>query len=164
MKQIYVCSSKIHGLGISIGENATRGDVIAQIKGDLQFKVNKDEKDALDNPDWVGVDKNQWIDPAKPYKFLNHSCNPTSGMKGKVTLVALRDLKEGDEVTIDYSTIEGDPRWKMDCTCGADGCRGIIRSVQFLPEKTFKKYLPYVSTYFKNLYFKTVLVDVDNKK
>ena len=152
MKHIYTCSSKIHGLGVNVGEPVKRGEIISRIRGDLKFKINEDENDALANPDWVGVEKNQWIDPAKPYKFLNHSCNPSAGIKGKITLVALRDMQEGEEVTIDYSTIEGDPRWKMNCSCGEANCRKIIRSVQSLPEEQFKKYLPYVSTYFKKLY------------
>lgn len=154
MKHIYTCTSNIHGLGVNIGENVKKGEIVARIKGEMMFKVNADEKDALDNPDWVGVAKDQWIDPAKPYKFLNHSCNPSVGIKGKVTLVALRDLKEGDEVTIDYSTIEGDPRWKMLCACKERNCRGEIRSVHFLPRSQFESYLPYVSNYFKKVYLK----------
>lgn len=154
MKHIYVCASKIHGLGVNLGENAQKGDIVAQIKGEMKFKINGSEHDALDNPDWVGIDKNQWIDPAKPYKFLNHSCNPNTGIKGKVTLVALRNVREGEEITIDYSTIEGDVRWRMRCSCGQSNCRKIIRSIQFLPKQQFRKYMPFVSTYFKNLYLK----------
>ncbi|MFA6445979.1 MAG: SET domain-containing protein-lysine N-methyltransferase [Candidatus Paceibacterota bacterium] len=154
MKHIYICSSKIDGLGVSIGENVKKSEIISRIKGEMKFKVNKSLKDTFANPDWVGIAKDQWIDPAKPYKFLNHSCNPTAGVKGKVTLVALRDMKEGEEVTVDYSTIEGDPNWEMKCTCGERNCRKIIRSIEFMPEDQFQKYLPYVPMYFKNLYVK----------
>lgn len=152
MKAIYVCTSKIDGMGIRIGDDAKRGDLIFRFKGPLMFKVNRNRKDALANPDWVGVAKDQWIDPQKPYKFINHSCNPNTGIKGKVSVVALRKIKEGDEITIDYSTIEGDPRWEMSCRCGENNCRGTIRSVQHLPEVTYKSYLPYISNYFKKLY------------
>lgn len=154
MKHIYVCASKIDGFGMRIGENAKKGDIIAYITGEMKFKVNKGLKDTFSNPDWIGISKNQWIDPDKPYKFLNHSCNPSAGVKGKVTLVALRDMSEGEEITVDYSIIEGDPFWEMKCTCGEKNCRKIIRSTEFIPGKQFKKYLPYVPTYFKNLYLK----------
>lgn len=152
MKHIYVCSSEIEGMGIRIGDDAKKGDVIFRFTGPLKFKVNQSKEDALANPDWVGVAKDQWIDPDKPYKFINHSCNPNTGIKGKVTVAALRDINEGEELTIDYSTIEGDPRWEMKCLCGEANCRGIIRSIQFLPEHRFQEYLPYISTYFKKLY------------
>lgn len=156
MKQIYHASSIIEGLGLRIGENARRGEIIFRFTGPLKLKVNKNKKDALDNPDWVGVAKDQWIDPDKPYKFINHSCNPNVGIKGKVTVVAMRTIKEGEELTIDYSTIEGDARWEMKCLCGEQECRKVIRSMQFLPEKQFKKYLPYIGTYFKDLYLRKI--------
>ena len=154
MKHIYICTSKIEGLGINIGESAARGSVICLIKGEMKFKVNKNKRDALSNPNWVGIKKDHWIDPDKPYKFLNHSCSPSVGINGTVKLVALHDLKEGEELTIDYSTIEGDTRWEMKCKCGEANCRGIIRSIHFLPELQFNKYLPYISSYFKKIYLK----------
>jgi hypothetical protein len=63
-------------------------------------------------------------------------------------------MKEGEEITIDYSTIEGDPLWEMKCACGEKNCRKIIRSIHSMPKKQFERYLPYVSTYFKRLYLK----------
>jgi SET domain-containing protein len=154
MKHIYVVASKIEGFGMNIGEPAKKGEVISEITGKMQFKINKNKRDALAHPNWVGVAENQWIDPAKPYKFLNHSCNPSAGIKGSLSLVALRDMKEGEEITIDYSTIEGDPRWEMNCACGEENCRQVIRSIHSMPKEQFNKYLPYISTYFKNLYLK----------
>ena len=120
----------------------------------MSYKINKNKADSLANPDWIGIAANQWIDPEKPYKFLNHSCDPTAGIRGRITLVALKDMKQGDDITIDYSTIEGDPDWEMKCSCGSKRCRKVVRSVQFLPKEHFKSYLPYISTYFKNLYLK----------
>ncbi len=152
MKHIYIATSKIEGMGVILGEDAKKGDLIRYIKGDLKFKVNKSKKDALDNPDWIGIEKNVWIDPEKPYKFLNHSCNPSAGIKGKVSLHALRNLKEGEEITIDYSTIEADQLWELNCACGEKECRKKISSIYSLPPQTFKKYLPFVPNYFKNLY------------
>ena len=152
MKHIYIATSKIEGMGVMIGENAEKGDLIRYIKGEMKFKHIETKKDSLDNPNWVGIGKDAWIDPEKPYKFLNHSCNPSAGVKGKVSLCALKNLKEGEEVTVDYSTIEGDAMWEMKCGCGEKNCRGIIRSIQYLPKETFKKYLPFVPNYFQKLF------------
>jgi hypothetical protein len=110
----------------------------------------------------VGVKKNIWIDPLRPHKFLNHSCNPTAGMRG-LTLIALRDIKEGEEVTIDYAIIEGDPRWELLCLCGEKECRKIIRSIHYLPKKQFLKYLPNIPHYFKKIYKESVLLKDDTR-
>ena len=152
MKHIYHANSKIDGLGVFAGENIKKGESIQYIKGEAKFYVPKNKSESLSYPNWIGVGKNKWIDPDYPNKYLNHSCNPNSGIKGKVTMIALKDIKEGEEVTIDYSIIEGDYMWEMKCKCDESNCRGIIGSVQFLPKKQFDKYMPYVPKYFQKVY------------
>lgn len=152
MKHFYVGNSKIEGRGLVAGEDIPKGKIITRIKGPVKFKINKSKRDALSHPDWVGVNKNIWIDPLKPHKFLNHSCNPTAGMRG-VTLMSLRDIKEGEEITVDYSTIEGDQRWEMVCSCGEKNCRKIIKSIEFLTPEQFKSII-YVPAYFRKLYLR----------
>ena len=151
-KNFAVFPSKIHGKGFFVTKTIKKGAAIGILQGNIRKKINKNKKDVLANPDWVGVGKNTWIDPRPPYKFINHSCSPSAGIRGKIMLIARRDLKDGDEVTLDYSLIEGDPRWKMKCTCGSKNCRKVIRSVNFLPYTVYKRYLPYISTYFQALY------------
>ncbi len=152
MKHFYVATSKIAGFGLMAGEDIKTEELVFQVKGQLKFKVNKNKKDAMAHPNWWGVKPNQWIDPEKPYKFLNHSCEPNLGIKGKVSLVALRPIKEGEELTVDYSTFEGDPRWEMPCTCGKKLCRRMIRSIQHLPASYVNAYYPYLSTGFVSSY------------
>ena len=59
--------------------------------------------------------------------YMNHSCEPNAFMKilyGQVQFYALRDIRPGEEITIDYeSTLHSD---KKRCTCGAANCRGTI--------------------------------------
>jgi uncharacterized protein len=164
MARIYIRSSKIDGLGLIIGEDIKKDEIVSRLRGETKFLIIKSLEDTFSNPNWIGIAENQWIDPEKPYKFINHSCNPTVGMKGKKTLVALRNLKEGEEVTIDYSTIEGDPNWKMQCVCNEKTCRKIIRSVEFIPEDQFRKMHPYIPSYFKSLYIrKRKILEVTRK-
>ena len=150
MRQFYSGNSGIHGKGLIAGENIPKGKIISRIKGPIKFKVNKTRGDALAHPDWVGVKKDIWIDPLRPHKFLNHSCSPSAGMRG-LTIISIRDIREGEEITVDYSTIEGDRRWEMKCACGAKKCRKLVRSVEFLTPEQFKA-IPYIPAYFKKLY------------
>jgi len=162
MKGVYHTTSRIDGLGICAGENIKKGDVIQHIKGKVRFKINKNKRDALSHPNWVGLKKNKWIDPDYPNKYLNHSCNPNAGIRGSVTMVAIKNINEGEEITVDYSIIEGDHMWEMECKCGEKNCRKIIRSVQFLSERQFKKYLPYVPKYFQEIHKRYVVKQFKN--
>ncbi len=62
--------------------------------------------------------------------YINHSCEPNSYMKilyDHILFFALRDIPQGEEITIDYeSTLHSN---KKRCTCGATVCRGTINKV-----------------------------------
>lgn len=58
----------------------------------------------------------------------NHSCAPNAGfITGEPVLYALRDIAAGEEICWDYSTSISEPGWSLECLCGAESCRGIIR-------------------------------------
>jgi len=157
MKKIIAKKSSIHGTGVFLEEPASRGSLLAYIKGNVTTvgkKLLHTPEEALMHPDWVGFSMSRWIDPVVPFKYLNHSCDPTCGVKGRVSLYSLKDLKVGEEITIDYSTTEGNPYWKMSCTCGSARCRGVVRSVAFLPKSIFKKYYPFLPFSFRKFYIR----------
>ena len=85
MKHIYICTSPIEGKGVSAGEDIKKGEVIQEIKGEARFLTVKNKDDSLSNPNWIGIGKNKWIYPDYPNQYLNHSCNPNSGIRGIVT-------------------------------------------------------------------------------
>ena len=156
MKKVYVSKSIISGKGLFAGESIKKDEVVFIMKGRI-LKINSHNRNkiiALPNP--VGIDKDMWIDPAEPYVNINHSCNPNMGVKGKVTFVALKNVKKNDELTFDYSISE-DSAWEMKCNCGSKNCRGVIKSIGYLPRKCYNKYMPYIPTYFQNLYNKKLL-------
>lgn len=153
-RDLYVGESKIAGKGVFTKRSFKRGKIIFIMKGKIYHKTNGNKKDTFSNPNWVGIDKNTWIDPDGIYQYLNHSCDPNTGIKGTVTFVALRDIRVGEELTIDYSVTEEDLNWMMKCSCGSKTCRKVVRSINYLNQKTIKRYLPFVPTYFKRVYSK----------
>lgn len=156
MRSVHVRESNISGYGTFAKNRIKKGQRIGYIKGERRFKINRGIEDTLANPDWVGLRTNWWIDPFPPFKFLNHSCNPKAGIKGTVTLCALQAIEAGEEITIDYSTIEADEFWEMgggaNCLCREVCCRGIIRSIIHLPSERFNAYHPFIPTFFQKLY------------
>ena len=84
------------------------------------------------------------LEPDAPFKFLNHSCSPNSTFEAydvksasggvperRVFVLALRSIRPGDEITIDY-------RWPatmaIRCRCGAANCRGWVIDEEDLAE------------------------------
>lgn len=59
-------------------------------------------------------------------RYTNHSCNPTAIVTRHGTLVALRDLEPGDEITFDYTVSETSITAPFDCDCGAENCKGRV--------------------------------------
>lgn len=59
--------------------------------------------------------------------FINHSCAPncfSRGTRGRLLFFALREIRAGEELTLDYSPSQHPG---LPCTCGADNCRGVVR-------------------------------------
>jgi len=152
MKKVYVARTKNVGEGLFAKNNIKREEAIFVFKGKL-IKASYDS-DCYIGPRWLGVGRCLWINVSKtnPGYYINHSCKPNAGFKGKVTVVAMRNIKKDEEITIDYSITEEDPYWKMKCKCGEKNCRKIIRSIQFLPEKIFKKYKSFIPIFFQKSY------------
>jgi hypothetical protein len=62
--------------------------------------------------------------------YINHSCQPNAFMKivyDHILFIALRDIRPGEEITIDYeSTLHPDSKR---CSCRTQNCRGTINRV-----------------------------------
>lgn len=55
----------------------------------------------------------------------NHSCNPNTIYDG-LNVVAMTDIKAGEELTLDYSGLLDETIEPFACTCGAPNCRKMI--------------------------------------
>lgn len=63
----------------------------------------------------------------RPLQFVNHSCEPNCDIQ-LLMLVARRRIKKGEEITMDYATVQFQRKkvW-FDCQCGSEKCRGRVR-------------------------------------
>jgi len=55
----------------------------------------------------------------------NHSCDPNTEFVG-LNLVARRDIRSGEELTVDYATFYDRHMTPFDCACGSPKCRGRV--------------------------------------
>lgn len=61
-----------------------------------------------------------------PTNFLNHACDPNAGYEGLDDIVALADIRPGEEIRMDYGTFSFSFDHVFTCACGARHCRGAV--------------------------------------
>lgn len=153
MDAFIIKKSSIEGRGIFAARSIKKNSVIFLVAGPVIHYLF--EPDYRIGSNWLQVAANTWKMPLKgnPWHCINHSCDPNAGLLGENQVVAMRDIKRGEEITIDYAITEGSRRWRMNCRCGAPGCRRVIRSVRFLARPVFEKYKRFVPAYLRHAYF-----------
>lgn len=136
------------GLGIYAIRDINKDEVITEFTGPVvtipEFDGFPDE--VVNHLFNIGVDK--YIMAREPAVRTNHSCEFNAGIVKDVFLVAMRDIKAGEEVTFDYSTIIADA-WVMECGCGSHLCRKTIGKYVDLPLEVKQRYLKYTPEWIK---------------
>lgn len=106
-----------------------------QIEGDLHLGPDDDESENYD-----GI------------FAVNHSCEPNAGLRGQVTLVAMRDIAAGEEICFDYAMTDSAPEgesetYRMNCLCGKPACRRVVTDHDWRKPELRDKYRGYFSSY-----------------
>jgi len=91
---------------------------------------------------------------AEKTDFFNHSCDPNSGFSGQIFLVAMRDIKAGEEITFDYAmtvseSVGSDMVFCLTCSCGSPLCRGTIMEQDWMLPELQERYNGYFSPYIQ---------------
>lgn len=84
-----------------------------------------------------------------PADFFNHSCNPNAGLRGQIVLVAMREIKQGEQICFDYAMTDGTDYDEFVCQCGASNCRHHVRGSDWENPKLWERYAGYFSTYLQ---------------
>ncbi len=83
--------------------------------------------------------------------LLNHSCEPSVGWSGGYTLVALRELAPGDEVTHDYATSTADPSYLLRCHCETYRCRQMVEGTDWRIPQLQRRYAGHWTPHLQRL-------------
>lgn len=104
------------------GEKITKAESLLRCEANNEYIFTLDDEFDLDgNVPW------------NPARFLNHSCAPNCEAEldaGRITIIALRDIADGEELTFNYGYDLEDYR-DHPCRCGADECLGFIVAEEF---------------------------------
>ena len=142
--KLEVRKSRIHGWGLFARINFEKNDVLVEYIGQKIRTVVADRREAMYEDEGVGscylfrLDKDEIIDATRiggMARFINHCCEPNAyarvintdpqpdGTGDKhITIIAGRDIQEGEEITYDYKFPIEDT--KLTCYCGASICQG----------------------------------------
>jgi SET domain-containing protein len=100
-----------------IGEKISKAESARRIDSDNEFIFTLDDEFDLDGKvDW------------NPARFINHSCDPNCEAEidgHRVWIIALRDLKAGEELSFNYGYDLVDYH-EHPCRCGANECVGFM--------------------------------------
>lgn len=84
-----------------------------------------------------------------PADWVNHSCSPNAGLRGQVSLVALRRIDRGEEICFDYAMCDGCSYDEFDCRCGSARCRGRVTGDDWARPELIERYAGYRSPYLE---------------
>jgi SET domain-containing protein len=135
--RVEVRASPIEGEGVFARDDIATGTALLRLGGRLVTTAELDaliaEADADPAAPYVDTftvyeDAHVVLPPGTPAHYGNHSCDPNLWYADAYTFVTRRDVRAGEELTIDYATISGADGLLMSCACGVPGCRGEITS------------------------------------
>ena len=134
-------TARSHDKSVRIGQTRVGKGIFAQRRYPAEAVIGEIQGEVIDDLHYgsdycMNIGENRVLEPEPPYRYVNHSCEPNcefdffdltdlgeSQSRRRVFLIALREIKPGEELTIDYN-------WSatsaIPCRCQAPSCRGWI--------------------------------------
>lgn len=134
---VAVSRSGIEGKGLFATEDIAVGTVVIRLGGRLvttgelgRLIAAAEAEPELPYVDSVTVyeDAHLVLPPGTMVHFGNHSCDPNLWHAGPYEVAARRQIRAGEELTIDYGASSGAPGFTLTCLCGSALCRGQVTS------------------------------------
>jgi SET domain-containing protein len=129
MNNVEPRTSAIHGIGLFATRDFTKGESLVQYTGVIVYTPPQPDENGLIHA--MELNPGRWIDgrgKENVARHANHSCEPNAESQPDgdvIQIVALRDIKRGEEITFDYGYNLCDAL-SHPCRCGAKGCLGRI--------------------------------------
>ena len=111
------------------------------------------------NPIGKEGNKFRFIKGESPWEYMNHSCDSNAGIIKNMKLIASKDIHKGEEITIDYFSIDiesltgGKKQLAMECKCGSKNCRKTISTFDKLSIEDQNRLKKFLNPYLRKKYF-----------
>ncbi len=148
--KIEILKSPIQGIGMFAKEPIKKSELVL-IWGGYGYtdKAGAEKKKA------EGKLTMQWDDDLFSFEtrgeesayYINHSCEPNVWMRDAFRLETMRDIKKGEELTVDHAMFKSEvdyiSKWK--CNCGTQKCRKQITGTDYKLRELQKAYADHFS-------------------
>ncbi len=147
------CEARAHsegGCGVFAINEISKGELISLWGGRMVKKSELDQSMPRFTQRVLQVDEELYIlthEEPEPNDCFNHSCNPNLGFFGQIGLVAMRDIKAGEELMFDYAMSDGGPYDEFECYCGSSNCRNKVTGNDWKLPELWERYQGYFSPY-----------------
>ena len=154
-----VRESRIHGKGVFATSPIMKGERLAIFGGDIMLidELDRLPESLQDYPMQIeerfvmGSRKERIPETAD---YFNHNCEPNSGFRGQIFLVAMGNIKKDEEITFDYAMVVSQSvgssiKFEMECECGSQNCRKRITENDWMSPVLRQKYNGYFSHYIQ---------------
>jgi D-alanine-D-alanine ligase len=131
--------NSIAGYGIYANRDIREGEILFKGEGKSQRIITKRYVDKH----WDADQRRQfrryaypvsqelfilWDEDPAEWAPQNHSCDPNTAFDG-LNVLALKNIKAGDELTLDYAQFLDENMEPFQCRCNSSACRGTISGI-----------------------------------
>jgi D-alanine-D-alanine ligase len=135
-KKYTLKGSPVSGYGIFANQRIRKNDVIFSGEGLSQRIVSKrfveenwNDRQKLDFRHYAYPISSEvyilWDENPLNWAPQNHSCTPNTAYDG-LNVIAIRDIRDGEELTVDYALFIDESMEPFACQCGSENCREIV--------------------------------------
>lgn len=126
---------------VRVGATRVGKGVFARRRYPAEAVIGEIAGQIIDDPHYgsdycMNIGDGRALEPAAPFRYVNHSCEPNcefdffdlsdagqTDTRRRVFLIALQEIKPGEELTIDYNWAAASA---IPCRCQSPSCRGWI--------------------------------------
>lgn len=157
-ERLKVGPSLIAGQGIFTTRDIKEGEIL-MIWGGIEIPRAEYNDDDFHPRSTVRISEDTYLgrpisdSEESPDDYLNHSCDPNAWLTDEVTVVARRDIKAGEEITVDCATWDSDEEWAYfdegegPCRCGSALCRKNLTPQDWRRPELQERYVGHFSPY-----------------
>ncbi|MFZ1720698.1 MAG: SET domain-containing protein-lysine N-methyltransferase [Candidatus Moraniibacteriota bacterium] len=147
-----------YGVGTFANKNIKKGELLLILSGYVMKVVDEEKLPKGLSDNGIQVTEDFCLSVARKedlggINFFNHSCDPNVGIKGQIFLVAMKNIRSGEEATFDYAmtlcrTKNATP-YRLRCLCEKKICRGIVTDDDWRKKEIQEKYQGFFQYYIQ---------------